>query len=125
MLLGRHAAAGVLVESAGGELLGVAHAAFGDSASRAEFGVLVDAPFRRRGFGGAMTDVLLETLAARGVGRVHAYTLWENAPAAGLLRSRGFAGRHDGGGSVHWVLALQAASIMVVVPRPAVRCVRA
>jgi ribosomal protein S18 acetylase RimI-like enzyme len=125
MTLGPHAAAAVLVEAyGGGDLYGVAHAAFGDPASSAEFGVVVGAPFRRRGFGGAMTDALLRMLAVRGVSRVDAYTLWENAPAAALLRSRGFTGGHQGGGTVRWVLALQAASI-ITVPPPAVRCVRA
>jgi ribosomal protein S18 acetylase RimI-like enzyme len=124
MTLGPHTAAAVLVETAGGQVRGVAHAAFGDPASCAEFGVVVGAPFRRRGFGGAMTDALLRILAARGVSRVDAYTLWENAAAAALLRSRGFSGDHQGGGTVRWVLALQAASI-ITVPPPAVRCVRA
>jgi ribosomal protein S18 acetylase RimI-like enzyme len=127
MTLGPHAAGGVLVESHDGVLRGVAHAAFAETSDRAEFGIVVAAPFRRRGFGGAMTDALLRGLAARGVTSVDAYTLWENLPAAALLRSRGFAGRHDGGGSVRWTLRLHpdyAASI-IVVPRPAVRCVRA
>jgi RimJ/RimL family protein N-acetyltransferase len=123
MTLGPHAAAAVVVETAG-EMRGVAHAAFGDPASSAEFGILVGAPFRRRGFGGAMTDALLRMLAVRGVSRVDAYTLWENAAAAALLRSRGFSGGHQGGGTVRWVVALQAASI-ITVPPPAVRCVRA
>ncbi|HEX3465196.1 MAG TPA: GNAT family N-acetyltransferase [Candidatus Elarobacter sp.] len=127
MLLGPHAADAVLAESADGALRGVAHAALGDTPKRAEFGIIVEAPFRRRGLGGAMTDALLRALAARGVVAVDAYTLWENVPAAALLRSRGFHGRHDGGGSVHWTLALRAdyAASIIVVPRDAVRCVRA
>lgn len=127
MMLGPHAAGGFLVESDDGSLRGVAHAAFGGTEERAEFGIVVEAPFRRRGFGGAMTDALLRALAARGVTEIDAYTLWENLPAAVLLRSRGFSGRHDGGGSVRWTLrprADYAASIMVVPP-DAVRCVRA
>jgi len=127
MMLGPHAAGGMLAESDDGALRGVAHAAFGHTPDAAEFGIVVEAPFRRRGFGGAMTDGLLRALAARGVTSVDAYTLWENLPAAALLRSRGFTGRHDGGGSVRWLLRPRAgyAASIIVVPRPAVRCVRA
>jgi len=74
-----------------------------------------------------MTDALLRALTARGVRQIDAYTLWENLPAAALLRSRGFSGRHDGGGSVRWTLRPRAdyAASIIVVPPDAVRCVRA
>ncbi len=35
-----------------------------------------------------------------------AYTAWENTAAAALLRSRGFRGKHDGGGTMRWVLPI-------------------
>lgn len=109
MLFGPAALGGVLAEAPGGDLLGVAHAARERSERRGEFGILVAAPYRRNGVGGALTDALLWHIAARGTTEVVAYTAWENNAAAALLRSRGFAGRHDGGGTMRWVLAISGA----------------
>jgi RimJ/RimL family protein N-acetyltransferase len=106
MLFGPAALGGVLAESLAGELLGVAHAARERSERRGEFGILVAAPYRRNGLGGALTDALLWHIAAHGTTEVVAYTAWENLAAAALLRSRGFAGKHDGGGTMRWVLAI-------------------
>jgi ribosomal protein S18 acetylase RimI-like enzyme len=108
MLFGPHALGGFVITSAGGRLYGVAHAAAG-SGGCAEFGIVVAAAFRRRGYGGALTDALLRALPRRGVFAVEAYTLWENYAAGALLSSRGFRGSHEGGGSVHWALALDRA----------------
>jgi RimJ/RimL family protein N-acetyltransferase len=102
-LLGPASLGAVLVESPGGELRGVAHAAPGDDDRRGEFGVLVVASHRRLGLGGAMADALIAGMAARGITRAEAYTAWENHAAAALLRSRGFEGRHIGGGLVRWL----------------------
>ena len=106
MLFGRGALGGVLAESSAGELLGVAHAAHERSERRGEFGILVAAPYRRNGLGGALTDALLWHIAAHGTTEAVAYTAWENNAAAALLRSRGFVGNHDGGGTMRWVLAI-------------------
>ncbi|HEV3085723.1 MAG TPA: GNAT family protein [Candidatus Elarobacter sp.] len=104
-LLGDHSLGAVLIESVlSGELLGVSHAAPGHGERRGEFGVLVVASHRRRGFGGAMADALLSSMAGRGVTRAEAYTAWENRPAAALLHSRGFRPQHVGGGLVRWEL---------------------
>ncbi|MDB5071570.1 MAG: hypothetical protein JWM87_2681 [Candidatus Eremiobacteraeota bacterium] len=106
MLFGPAALGGVLAESSAGELLGIAHAARERSERRGEFGILVAAPYRRKGLGGALTDALLWHIAAHGTTEVVAYTAWENNAAAALLRSRGFVGKHDGGGTMRWVLAI-------------------
>ena len=105
MLFGARAVGGFVVASPDGKLHGVAHAATGPRGV-AEFGIVVEAAFRRRGHGGALTDAVLRTLGTRGAAAVEAYTLWENHAAAALLASRGFSGVHEGGGSVHWMLAL-------------------
>ena len=104
MLFGPHALGGFVVAAPDGTLHGVAHAAAG-AVRTAEFGIVVEAAFRRRGFGGALTDALFRALGARGTTTVDAYTLWENHAAAALLASRGFEGRHEGGGTVRWTLA--------------------
>lgn len=109
MLFGPAALAAVLAESSEGKLWGIAHAAREGSTRRGEFGILVDAPMRRRGLGGALTDELLWVLAARGATQAVGYTAWENAAAGALLRSRGFEGKHDGGGVIRWVLPIAGA----------------
>ncbi|MBV8300082.1 MAG: GNAT family N-acetyltransferase [Candidatus Eremiobacteraeota bacterium] len=102
-LLGAGSLGAVLVETCAGELVGVAHAAPANVERRGEFGILVAAAHRRRRLGGALADMLLHGMAARGVTRAEAYTAWENRAAAALLRSRGFRARHVGGGLVRWL----------------------
>ena len=103
-VLGPGSLGAVLVERRAGELVGVAHAAPANAERRGEFGILVAAPHRRRGLGGALTDALLRTMAARGFTRAEAYTAWENHAAAALLRSRRFRPQHVGGGLIRWQL---------------------
>jgi ribosomal protein S18 acetylase RimI-like enzyme len=115
MLFGPAALGAVLAEtragepsagSRGGELLGVAHAARERTERRGEFGILVAAAHRRKGLGGGLTDALLALIASRGTAEAVAYTAWENVAAAALLRSRGFVAKHDGAGTVRWVLPI-------------------
>jgi len=101
-LFGR-GALGARVATDDATVAGIGELARGDAP---EIGLLVAAPCRRRGYGGALLDALIRDAAAAGAPVIDGYALWENVAVAALLRSRGFSARYDGGGVVRWRKAL-------------------
>lgn len=78
-----------IVAVAGGRVVALAdYAVCGDHPGTAEFGVVVADDWQRRGLGPRLVEDVIALARARGMCRLRAHTLAENARVARLLRRR-------------------------------------
>ena len=73
--------------------LGVARYEREGDTDGAEYAALVEDRFQGKGLGIGLTRLLIEAARERGIGRLHALVMYENAPMLRLLRSLGLPER--------------------------------
>ncbi len=79
-----------------GEIVGIVRYEREGDADSAEYAALVEDRFQGKGLGGGLTRQLIESARERGVERLHALVMYENAPMLRLLRDLGLPERE------HW-----------------------
>ena len=75
------------------EIIGVARYEREGDTDGAEYAALVEDRFQGKGLGIGLTRLLIEAARERGIGRLHALVMYENAPMLRLLRSLGLPER--------------------------------
>jgi ribosomal protein S18 acetylase RimI-like enzyme len=79
----------LLVCESGGDVVGFAHAVWGDEEGTV-LRIYVDPDHRRDGYGGRLLDATVEQMADRGVDRVKATVLADNDPGNAFYEAHGF-----------------------------------